>query len=151
VGLALAFACAFVVLSLVVAPKTSLMLMLAGGIAGEFILSCLVMVAFFFPMPDKLRWDFFRFVVLLPATGTWVSSAQLWYDVSRGVRPLPMGSILGTTGDGSGDLDRLIAGHGFTAASLTHGYLSLAGLTATVLLLTYGWFALQAFAALRRR
>ena len=141
---------AFVVLSLVVSPDTSLMLMLVGGIAGEFILSCMVLVAFFFPLPDRLRWDFFRFVLLLPAAGTWVASARLWLDVSRGLRPLPMGSILGTTGDGSGDLDRLIAQHGFTPASITHLYLSLAGLTATILALTYGWFALRGLAALRR-
>jgi hypothetical protein len=141
---------AFVVLSLVVSPDTSLMLMLVGGIAGEFILSCMVLVAFFFPLPDRLRWDFFRFVLLLPAAGTWVASARLGLDVSRGLRPLPMGSILGTTGDGSGDLDRLIAQHGFTPASITHLYLSLAGLTATILALTYGWFALRGLAALRR-
>jgi hypothetical protein len=150
-GLSAALLLAFVFLTLVLEPATSLMLMLLGGIAGEFILSCMVLVAFFFPLPDRLRWDFFRFVMLLPAAGTWVASTRLWLDVSRGIRPLPMGSILGTTGDGSGDLDRLIAEHGFSPASLTHLYLSLAGLTATVLALTYGWFALQGLAALRRR
>jgi hypothetical protein len=124
--------------------------MLAGGIAGEFILPCVVLVAFFFPLPDRLRWDFFRFVLLLPAAGTWVASTRLWLDVSRGLRPLPMGSILGVTGDGSGDLDRLISEHGFSPASITHLYLSLAGLTATVLLLAYGWFALRGLVALRR-
>jgi hypothetical protein len=139
----------FVVLSLLVKPETSLMLMLAGGIAGELTLSTLVLVAFFFPMPDRLRWDFFRYIVLLPAAGTWLESSRLWREVKAGERPLPMGSILGTPGDGSGDLDRLMADHGFTAAGLADGYHALTSLTATVLALTYGWVALRAVWQLR--
>jgi hypothetical protein len=139
----------FTILSLFVHKETSLMLMLAGGIAGEFALSTLAIVAFFFPMPDRLRWDFFRFLVLVPAAGTWLAAAELWRGVTRGERPLPMGSILGTPGDGSGDLDRLIADHHFTPEGLASGYYSLAGLTATILILTYGWFALRALRELR--
>jgi hypothetical protein len=150
VGLSGGLLIAWAVLTLWVKPETSLMLMLLGGIAGEFILSSTVLVAFFFPLPDRLRWDFFRFVVLWPAAGTWVASTELWLEVSRGKRPMPMGSILGTTGDGSGDLDRLIAQHDFSAASLTHLYLSIAGVTASILALSYGWFALRGLSRLRK-
>jgi hypothetical protein len=151
VALALVLLGLFSVLSLLVEKKTSLMLMLAGGIAGELTLSTLTMVAFFFPLPDRWRWDFFRFLLLLPAAGTWLAAVELWRGVTRGERALPMGSILGTPGDGSGDLDRLIADHHFTPDALANGYYALAGLTASVLVLTYGWFALCAVRDLRGR
>jgi hypothetical protein len=130
----------FTTLTLIVHNDTSLMLMIAGGIAGELTLTTLAIVAFFFPMPDRLRWDFFRFLVLVPAVGVWLEGARLWRGVVRGQRELPMGSIRSAT-DGSGDLDRLIADHHFTPEGLGDGYYALVVVTGLILVLTYGWFA----------
>lgn len=148
--LALVLAAAFVHLSLVLPADRSRMVMIAAGIAGELVLPCLVLVAFYFPLPDRLRWDFFRFLALLPAATGWLGTTSLWRAVARGQRPLPMGSILGATGDGSGDLERLIAEYGFTPASITSLYLGLARVTFLLLAVVYVLFAARALVRLRR-
>ena len=144
VALALLLAVGFARLSLGTDADRSRMVVIAAGIAGELLLSCLVLIAFYFPLPDRLRWDFFRFVALVPAATGWLGTAALWHAIRRGERPLPMGSILGATGDGSGDLERLIAEYGFTPASITSLYVRLAQGTFVLLALVYGAFALRA-------
>jgi hypothetical protein len=138
---------AFVVLALVLSVDRSRELILLGGLAGELALPSFAMVAFYFPLPDRLRWDFFRFVVLVPASGCWVSGLSLWFGVWRGTRALPMGSILGT--DGSGDLDRLMAEYGHDARSITAGYGELALWTVALVSLVYVGFGLRAWWRLR--
>jgi Zn-finger nucleic acid-binding protein len=138
-----------VLCSLLLSEQTSMMLMILGGIAGELLLSSFVIIAFYFPLLDRLRWDFFRFVLLFPAAGGWLATSVLWIRVKLGVQDLPMGSILGTAGDGSGDLERLVDGYGFSRASITTLYLTLVWLTALALLVTYGFFAGRACRTLR--
>lgn len=147
--LALLLLVAFGVLSLLMSADASRMLFLLGGIAGEFVLSALVLVSFYVPLPDRMRWDFFRFVVLGPAMACWVAAIELWFGVWRGTANLPMGSIVG--GEGAGDLDRLIAEYGFDRRSLTALYGELALWTMGLVLLVYGVFALRAALRLRPR
>ncbi|MDB4976684.1 MAG: hypothetical protein JWN48_5025 [Myxococcaceae bacterium] len=135
---------AFVVLTFVIPAATSLMLLLLAGLAGELVLTSLTIIAFYFPLPDRVRWDFFRFVLLVPAVACWLSSALQWWRIAEGQEALPTGSILGTAGDGSGDLDRLLAQYDFSEASLTVLYVRLAQLTLGCLALTYGVFAWRA-------
>jgi hypothetical protein len=131
-------------LSITVSAERSMMFVIAGGLAGELVLSCAALVTFYFPLPDRLRWDFFRFLLLVPAAATWLSAARLWLGVSAGTRALPMGSILGTPGDGSGDLDRLIAVYGYSAQAIARGYLLFTFVTGSIWLGTYAWFAWRA-------
>lgn len=138
---------AFVVLALLLSVERSRELILLGGLAGELVLSSLTMVAFYFPMPDRLRWDFFRFVLLVPASACWLGALRLWLGVWRGTRALPMGSILGT--DGTGDLDRLIAEYGHDPRSIAAGYGELALWTLGLVLLVYAVFALRGWWRLR--
>jgi putative flippase GtrA len=44
--------------------RTREMLFVFGGVGGEFYLSTFLMASFYFPLPDRWRWDFWRFVVL---------------------------------------------------------------------------------------
>jgi hypothetical protein len=134
---------AFVVLAMVLSVDRSRELILLGGLAGELVLPSLSMVAFYFPLPDRLRWDFFRFVLLVPASGCWLASLRMWFGVWRGTRTLPMGSILGT--DGSGDLDRLMAEYGHDTRSISTGYGELALWTVALVLAVYTAFALRAW------
>ena len=60
-----------------------------------------------------------------------------------------MGSILGATGDGTGDLERLIAEYGFTPRSITSLYVGIARLTFVLLALVYVAFAARALLRLR--
>jgi hypothetical protein len=138
---------AFVELTFLSSVDRSRELILLAGLAGELLLSSLAMVAFYFPLPDRLRWDFFRFVLLLPASGCWLAALRLWFGVWRGTRALPMGSILGT--DGSGDLDRLMAEYGHDARSIAAGYGELALWTIGLVLAVYTVFALRAWLRLR--
>ena len=138
---------AFVVLALLLSADRSRELILLGGLAGELVLTSLTMVTFYFPLPDRLRWDFFRFVLLVPACGCWLAALRLWLGVWRGTRALPMGSILGT--DGSGDLDRLIAEYGHDPRSISSGYGELALWTLALVLVVYAVFALRAWWRLR--
>jgi hypothetical protein len=141
---------AWVMLTFVVAHERSEMWIIAGGVAGEFVLSALAMLAFSFPLPDRLRWDFFRLLILPLAAFAWVSSARLWIGVARGTRALPLGSFLGSAGDLSGDLDRLIHDYGFRPDGLTRGYVWLSALSGLVVLGSHSFFALRALRDLRR-
>jgi hypothetical protein len=138
---------AFVALALVLSVDASRELILLGGLSGELVLTSLAMVAFYFRLPDRLRWDFFRFLLLLPASGCWLAALRLWFGVWRGTRALPMGSIIGT--DGSGDLDRLIAEYGHDERSIAAGYGELSLWTVGLVLLVYTVFALRAWWHLR--
>lgn len=139
---------AWVLLTFVVSNERCTIWIIAGGVAGEFALTGLAMIAFLFPLPDRLRWDFFRLLVLPVATFAWVSSARRWIGVARGTEPLPLGSILGSPGDLSGDLDRLIHVYGWTEAGIARGYLWLCVSSGLLVLSSHAIFTLR---ALRRR
>lgn len=141
IGVALATLLAFVILSGFVSEDRSRMFILCAGLAGELVLAALAMIAFYFPLPDRLRWDFFRFVVLLPAAGSWVSAVSLWRGVARGTRALPMGSLLG---DGNGDLERLMYEYAMTHNEIGSFYGKLAVSTVVLVSTTYLVFALRA-------
>ncbi|MBK8589169.1 MAG: hypothetical protein IPN77_08550 [Sandaracinaceae bacterium] len=73
-------------------------------------------------MPDRLRWDFFRLVLIFPAFATWVAATRLWFGIAFGRARLPTGTIFGGSHDGGGDLDRLMMEYGWTKAGLTSFY-----------------------------
>jgi hypothetical protein len=142
-ALACAFALlvSFVILSGFVSEERSRMFILCAGLAGELVLTSLVMIAFYFPLPDRMRWDFFRFVALLPAAGSWVSAVSLWRGVARGSRSMPFGSLLG---DGTGDLERLMYEYALSERELVSLYGKLALSTVVLVVTTYAVFALRA-------
>jgi hypothetical protein len=141
VVVALLLLLAFAILSGFVSSEQTRMMILWAGCAAELVLTSAVMIAFYFPFPDRVRWDFFRFVALLPAAGSWVSSVALWRSVARGTRMLPLGSLLG---DGTGDLERLMVEYGFTDSAIVAFYGKLALSTVVLVVTTYAVFALRA-------
>jgi hypothetical protein len=119
-------------------------LVLLGGFVGELSLSALAMIAFHLRLPDRLRWDFFRFLVLPFAACGYVGALRLWLGILRGSVALPMGSFL--PGDGVGDFERLIAEHGFTPESI----IRLGATSARLSVLALGvWYAGLVVRALR--
>jgi hypothetical protein len=148
VGLAFVLAGAWLWLSRGISAERSLMWVIAGGCAGELWISALVMLGFYFPLPDRLRWDFFRFLALPPAAAVWLAAARLWRRVARGTALLPRGSILGA-GDANGDMDRLLDHYDFTPAGLARLYFGLAVCSGLLCLGVYAWFALRAVRKLR--
>jgi Zn-finger nucleic acid-binding protein len=123
-------------LSFFVTKETARALVLLGGFLGELGLSALAMIAFHLRLPDRLRWDFFRFLVLPFAACGYVGALRLWLGILQGSVALPMGSFL--PGDGVGDFDRLIAEHGFTTESIIR--LGATSARLSVLALA-GWYA----------
>lgn len=124
-------------------------ILLAGG-AAELVLPALAMIASFFRMPDRLRWDFFRFLVVPIAASTYLLAMRMWLAVRLGREPAPVGSFLGTSGDGSGDLERLVRDHGFTIRGIVDGYLALGIVTGAALLVVFAVAASRAVVRLRR-
>ena len=108
-----------------------------GGVAGEFWVSALLIVSFYFRMPDRLRWDFFRLVLIFPAFATWVAATRLWFGIAFGSARLPTGTIFGGSHDGGGDLDRLMTEYGWTKEGLTSFYTALAVLTGALIVAVY--------------
>ncbi|HEX6244145.1 MAG TPA: hypothetical protein VFZ61_24685 [Polyangiales bacterium] len=128
----------WVTLTWLVSVETSRMLILAGGFVAELVLPALALVAFHLRLPDRLRWDFFRFLVLPIAACAFVGALRLWLGIAHGGATLPMGSFL--PGDGAGDFDRLISEHGFSQARIirigtTSARLSVLGLGVSYVLL----------------
>lgn len=116
---------------------------LAGGMAGELVLSTLFVVSFYYPMPDRFRWDFWRFVVLVPAACVFASAFAMWIRIDQGAEGLPFGSILGAPGDGSGDVERLMDGYYWTAEGMTTFYRTLGGLCLLTIVGHYVVFGLR--------
>lgn len=123
--------------SLAISNDRSFEWTILGGVAGEFWVSTLLIVSFFFRMPDRLRWDFFRMVLIFPAFTTWVAATRLWFGIAVGSERMPTGSIFGGSHDEGGDLNRLMNEYGWAADELTRFYTGLAVLTGVLILAVY--------------
>ncbi len=108
-----------------------------GGIGGEFYLSTLLMVCFYFKFPDQWRWDFWRFVFLIIAAATFFDSFWLWHHIDRGLADVPWGSIFGGAGDSNGDMNRLNGQFGWSVAQIVDTYTGLGNLCLIILLGAY--------------
>ena len=79
-----------------------------GGIAGEFCLCALLMVNYFFALPEYLRWDFYRFPAVLVAAFTFWHQIFFWHQIDRGRASIPWGTLWGGSNDSGGDMNLLI-------------------------------------------
>lgn len=78
-----------------------------GGVGGEFYLSTLLVVGFYLPLPDRWRWDFWRYPALFMGASTLLNTVSFWHQVKRGTIDIPWGSLLGGAGDAGGDMNQL--------------------------------------------
>ncbi|MCA9580987.1 MAG: zf-TFIIB domain-containing protein [Myxococcales bacterium] len=129
--------------SFVVSEYRSKMWIVAGGVIGELVISTFLILSFHNRLPDRIRWDFWRFVALVPATITYLSAMQLWIGVRNHTRSLPMGSIMGRPGDGSGDLERLFGEYGWAPQQLIRICLGLGFLGGLLILGNYTYQVLK--------
>jgi hypothetical protein len=112
------------VLTLGVANWRTLRWFTWSGCGGELAWSTLLVVSFYYRLPDRLRWDFVRFVALAAGAFGLVHAFTFWRGVSLQPGYLPMGSALGGSDDPNGDMNKLI-GWGATPAGIAAGYLGL--------------------------
>ena len=135
-------------LSWLVPARLTLMLQILGGALGEIVLGALVLVAFHFPLPDRLRWDFWRWPALAPGSLCLANALLLWFRAARDVRHMPWGAAIGDESDG--DMNRLVNGFGWRARELASFYLKVALASVVVLALAQVWAWYRARRACRR-
>lgn len=102
------------------------MLLAFGGIGGELYLSALLMVSFFFPMPDYWRWDLYRYPVVLGAAFTFWGQFWLWKAIRMGRASIPFGMMWGDAEHG--DMNILVDRHQWEPGTLISTYNTIANL-----------------------
>jgi hypothetical protein len=107
-----------------------------GGVGGEFVLSTLLLVAFYIPLPDRWQWEFWRYPTLGLAASTFVGAFSFWHQVKRGTADIPWGSLLGGDGDAGGDMNRL-SDAGWSDLHIVQTYTSLGNLCLWILIGIY--------------
>lgn len=119
-------------------PQRAIELLITfGGIGGEFYLSTFLMVCFYCRFPDRWRWDFWRYLVLVIAASTFWKSFWLWHRIQRGQEAIPWGTLLFGQGDAGGDMNRLNWDFGWRAEQIIQTYTQLGHLCLLVLLGVY--------------
>jgi Zn-finger nucleic acid-binding protein len=131
------------ILTLVVANWRTLRLITWSGCGGEIVLGTLLVVSFHYRLPDKLRWDFMRYVALAFGAYALVHAVSFWFDVSRRHEALPYGSALGGGDDPNGDMNHLV-GWGTKPDDVAAVYLTLGYLGLAVVLGHYVYFLVRA-------
>ncbi|MGY2716231.1 hypothetical protein ACVW01_000153 [Thermostichus sp. MS-CIW-19] len=123
--------------------RTKEMLITFGGVGGEFYISTFLMACFYLRLPDRWRWDFWRFVVLgVAASSLWRSFWQ-WHRIQKGLAPIPWGTLLCGQGDAGGDMNRLVDDFGWSADQIIQTYKWLGNLCILFILGLYIVFLLR--------
>jgi hypothetical protein len=105
-GLAVFLALLQFFLTWILSRDTYEMLQAFAGVGGEFYLSTFLIACFYFRLPERLYWEFWRYIALLVATSTLLDNIWKWHRISQGKSSIPWGSFWGGT-DAAGDMDML--------------------------------------------
>jgi Zn-finger nucleic acid-binding protein len=138
-GLAVVLLAFQVYFTWVVKPFTSMAIATYGGIAGEFILSTALIILYHHPLPDRLRWDFWRFVTFVPAMVTFVGAFAQWIAISNKVAAMPTTTMFGVPGDGQSDIEKLINQFGWSADQISSISVGIGILCAIVIAVHYAY------------
>lgn len=134
--LAIALALIQFYITWLISPGTFQMLFSFGGIGGEFYLSTLLIVSFYFPLPTKFRWDFYRYPTVLFAGFTFFGSLWQWRQIKSGLQAIPWGTMLGGQGDAGGDMNRLVS-HGWSDQQIVDSYNSIGSICLIAIISIY--------------
>ena len=107
-----------------------------AGVGGEFYLSALLVVAFYYHLPNDLRWDQARWPFLLIGACAFSLNAERWLASRHDTEAIPWGSVFG----GDGDMDHLRDQFGWTPTHIVHVYLWVGGISAAVIAAHYLYF-----------
>jgi hypothetical protein len=127
----------------VLSRETALMWFSFAGVGGEFYLSTLLMVSFYFPLPQRFRWDFWRYVLLLPAANCFWHIFGLWRKIRQGTAEIPWGSLFGGAGDSNGDMNQLNEVYSWSIAQIISTYNHIGNLCLFVLMGVYVFFVIK--------
>jgi Zn-finger nucleic acid-binding protein len=141
-GSASAVLLAWAVMTFVIPPGQTLMWQILSGALGEVVFGGFLLIAFHFPLPDRLRWDFWRWAALIPAGLSFTYALTLWRTVAADVSQMPWGSAIGSESDG--DMNRLVQQFHWSANDLADLYLTTAYVVMTALAITYAYAVYRA-------
>ncbi len=130
---------AWAVITFLVPPWRTLMWQILSGALGEIVFGAFLLIAFHFPLPDRFRWDFWRWIALIPAALCFTQVLLLWRAASADLSRMPWGSAVGSESDG--DMNRLVREFGWTAPDLAGFYLNVAYLSLAALAAAYTYAA----------
>lgn len=114
-----------------------------GGGAGELVYGAALVLLFHHRMPERSRWDWFRWVAL--ALGAWVlvDAAMFWRECARDWSHIPWDGSFGE----DGDMTKLRDQHHWDELKITSRYVALAKVCVGVVAL---WWAAHLAGAWRR-
>jgi len=96
--------------------------MIFGGVGGEFVLSTLLMMAFWLRLPDKFKWGAVRYLFFLIGAAAFLAIWQRWQEIYPGREEIPFGSMINGEEDGNGDMNRLMDDYGWTKFKIRRTY-----------------------------
>ncbi|MGK7932781.1 MAG: J domain-containing protein [Microcystaceae cyanobacterium] len=126
------------------------MLQAFGGVGGEFYLSTFFMVAFYFTLPQRLYWEFWRYLALILSASTFINSFTMWHRINKGRAFIPWGTFWGGKGDAAGDMNMLTDWHGWSDNQIIDTYRVLGNLCLWVLIGVYIYFLFKSSKQLQR-
>jgi len=112
-------------------------LMAFGGIGGEFYLSTLLIISFYWRLPEKFYWEFWRFGAAVIGAITFFSSFRKWHSIKVGSAAIPWGTLWGGRGDSGGDLNILNNQAGWSTNQIVGTYVHLGNLCLLVIIAFY--------------
>ena len=130
---------AWAIATFLISSTTTLMWQILAGALGEIVFGAFLLVAFHFPLPDRFRWDFWRWVALIPGALCFVHALLLWRTVAADVSQMPWGAAIGAESDG--DMNRLVQQFSWDANELAGFYLAVAYTCLAALAATYAYAA----------
>jgi hypothetical protein len=142
-GLAIALSLTQFVMTWLISPDTFDMLLSFGGIGGEFYLSTLLIVSFYFPLPERWRWDFFRYPALLLAGFTFLSAFWQWRSIAKGLTDIPWGSLFGGAEHIGGDMNQLSLVYGWSDQRIIDTYNAIGSVCLIAILSFYSYSFLK--------
>ena len=142
-GLAIALAVIQFFMTWTISADTFDMLLSFGGIGGEFYLSTLLIVSFYFPLPAYWRWDFFRYPAALLAGFTFVGSLWQWRQIDRGLEDIPWGTLFGGSDHIGGDMNQLHLVYGWSDQRIIDTYNGIGSVCVVAILSVYVYFLVK--------
>ncbi|MEM9730385.1 MAG: zf-TFIIB domain-containing protein [Myxococcota bacterium] len=138
-GVAAGLLLAQAVFTLALPRDLTLMWQILSGAFAELLFGSFLLVAFHFPMPDRLRWDFWRWVAIVPGALCFTHAMLLWRRAAHDLNQMPWGAALGA--DSDGDMNRLVSSFGWSARELADFYLRTGYVCTLAIVAAYGYAA----------
>lgn len=114
-----------------------------SGVGGEFYLSALLIIAFYYKLPDRARWDFFRFLFLAIGMYVFVDVFYLWLRIVHDDSLIPWGTCIWGSTDANGDLNKLRDLHDWSKTTMVRTYLMTGIVCGVIIVVHYVVFLLK--------